>query len=192
MHIIQKQYTYSFPMIPLLSQSAEALQICDQKSYHICLPWRSNSGTLRPLGTTERTSSAAVCVTDSVCHTPLIINTCRACLGFLQFSRFPSIMAYFVCLICLSHSSSNDSSKSFNVVEQTIITLKTGSKSRELFSVKTYGVLHTHCSHTQMPTSSVTSSAWPAGECSVWPQRGAIKMRLLSTIFHSFLTAGKE
>ena len=50
-------------MIPLLSHSAEALQTCDQKSYHTYLPWTSNSGTLRPLGMTSRTSRAAVCVT---------------------------------------------------------------------------------------------------------------------------------
>ena len=36
-----------------------------------------------------------------------------------------------------------------------------------------------------MPTSSVTS-AWPAGECPIWPQRGAIKIRFLTTTFSCF------
>ena len=56
---------------------------------------------------------SSVCDVQTVqCVPHSIDNTCRACLGFLQISRFSSIMACFVCVICLSHSFSNDISPS--------------------------------------------------------------------------------
>ena len=83
----QKQYTESFPMIPLLSQSAKALQSCDQKSYHNCLPWRSNSGSLRPLGH-DVTNEQCICVCDVQCVPHSIDNYD---FDFLFFFFFPNL-----------------------------------------------------------------------------------------------------